>query len=1859
MYNVSTNFKNYIKSPSRTLSSRVVIETNTYTDTDIVDMTLESNLVPGEEFTLGCAVCSKFEGTIMTVNNIMELGVVRPYIGLDINGVVEEVPLGVFNIDNVKVIKGNKKIVAYDNMIKFEKAYFSDLSYPTSIQNIASEICQKAGVGFSSVLPNYTIDEIEGKNLREAIGIIAGLCGGFAKIDRSGNLQINSLITTDKTISSDNFFGSIEKADRNFTIKKITAIKEDKTTISSGNGLQSEEVTFSNNFITQAIINDILASYNNYSYRPLNINWQGDPSIDIGDKITITDVDNIVYTIPVIRNKLSYSGGLKSEISSVAKSNSKSEYDYKGPISKKVERLVIEQANIKEALIYKATIDDLTATNAKIDNANINIASINTLLAGNLSVNNMQAGFITAESGLIANGAIKDAMILSLSADKINAGKINTNLVTIQSSSGNMLISDNTIQIKDAARVRVQIGKDASNDYNMYVWDNSGNLMFDATGLKANGIKDKIIRDDMVSDTANIQGTKLDINSVVSSINGATTLLKATKIKLDTENQTLDVAFTSLKSTVTTQGNTITSQGTSITTIQGQISSKVWQQDITSAVTNIQVGGRNLIKNSKSAVINAVNGGWMAQSSINGGMDCTVVATLSYAYRWFEGDLYDTSLTNIKGGQLTLSLDFKTNKADLIKIYFSVRTASNTDSVSSNTLNIPNTNNMWQRFSVTLNLPTDAIDRSRIIYYISGFNCIIGDTFSYRNIKLEFGNKATDWTPAPEDIDSQITTINTNYSSLNQTVNSISANVSSLQTTTSSLGTRMSSAEGSITTLNNSISLKVSTTDFNIYKTTNDSAVSSKASQADLNTTNNNLTSLTSRVTTTESSISILQSQIVSKVSQTDVANYVSSRGENLVTNGTGLLGDNTNFSAFTFDKSDSYSAGGSFKDSAYNVARTSDELIPVDISKTYRLNLYAKCSPYVGAKYYTGVCCYDVDKLAISPTHYMYISNTLTTLAQDLKVGDTKLYLTSAANWINAAGSNTHMRSFITWDYRNSGGFLYPPLTYSRNYSGYDTWSDGAVDYINNCITLKTPWNGRVIPAGTQISNGSSGSAYIYFGAVNSVVPNDWTKYTDTISGVSSNGINADSYNNFSPGTAYVKLLFLNNRDVAGSTVWYSNITFNVDIADKKSVDDLTVRISTAEQKITPSAITTTVKNSVEADGKPSFVQTSAMIQSIDNVTASFKNSGGMNILKNSTGLGGTDYWTTNGTSFTYYKDTTSAKYLVTGKGLYLANSNTSERYAWSAVFPLKPNTKYTLSGKYYVGYNCLGIDIYIMTSNVNRAEYETAYTTATLVTRDTTYSNGVFKEIVDSNGNKGFTFTTSADTLNGFIRIDNNGTDVSGTARYVYFGDLMLTEGDTTRAWSPHPTEIYEGIVKLSGSGIEVSHSDSSTKTEMTSEGFAVLGTDGAPLASFGMSNSIPTLQVTDITSPSILKVASNWAGSKTVYVAPTMTGDGTGRDVNNKSNNVQAAILNALKGATILDSTYDLTVNIAGGSYTQDVTINGLNGAGNLILDMASSVIWNGGFVFRNCGLTIRIKGNRTSTSANDGAIINPKSNLGWIGVWAQKCSYVWVDGVRSVVDRQTGTWPNFFVLTTGSVGLITNSDVSKYQAVISVDMTSRGYLENTRGSSNDLTGIAYAGSYLGVHGQKASPGTYAVNYGGEVVETNVATTTSCNPSLAPTYIDQVQTATFSAISYRSIRSDWDKPDYFAQANWTGYSAWTGYAYFSGIKSWLDGRKSGAAVTGQIYLNRANTSHGYNSAVPIRLYGASGTSLVRDYGVIANLGRGGAGWFTLPAQACTDLASGAVTNMAISASGESNYAVMENNCQVYLSTTFSVRQ
>lgn len=321
-----------------------------------------------------------------------------------------------------------------------------------------------------------------------------------------------------------------------------------------------------------------------------------------------------------------------------------------------------------------------------------------------------------------------------------------------------------------------------------------------------------------------------------------------------------------------------------------------------------------------------------------------------------------------------------------------------------------------------------------------------------------------------------------------------------------------------------------------------------------------------------ESEISDIQDAIPVSVSDATEKeftspDYVLSRGQNLISNGTGLLENNYNFQDLDFDANDTFAGAGSFKTNEKKTVY-SDEFIPINPDDTYLLELMVKSGDIDGSNYvadylhYIGIAVYDIDKLVILPSHHSkYPSAVDTTLAQPLNNGDSVAYLTNATGWYNT--TNSAYREMSWFPYTNGKGYTYPDYTYTRNLSknyseylgGVGLWPAGGIS--GNTITLSSPWPGPSLPAGTKVRNCYSAGAYkyLYIGTI----PNLWVKKSGIINGTAATPGN----NTFSPGTAYVKFLHLPNYNYDGTTnsIRLSGISFskviNKLILSAKSVDE------------------------------------------------------------------------------------------------------------------------------------------------------------------------------------------------------------------------------------------------------------------------------------------------------------------------------------------------------------------------------------------------------------------------------------------------------------------------------------------------------------------------------------------------------------------------------------------------------------------------------------------------------------------------------------------------------------------------------
>ena len=532
-----------------------------------------------------------------------------------------------------------------------------------------------------------------------------------------------------------------------------------------------------------------------------------DLKIIVADKVSTTDLEAVNAEIQNLKAN-------KAEIKDLNATNAVIE-------NLKVNKADVTDLNATNAVIEnlkvnKADVVDLNAANATITNLKASIASIDSVLAGNITSGNIQTGGITGDNLNMDTIFVRDANIIDLNASKLNAGTVNTNFVDIKSDSGNLVLKDNTIQIKDNTRVRVQIGKDASNDYSMSVWDSSGNLMFDARGITASGIKNPIIRNDMVASNANISGSKLDINSVITEVNqNGTTALKSSKVKLDTLNQTLDVAFNTLKSqaddtksktesnttqlgiesgrintliqdttitkdgstlklkdvyskldqtvnglsstvgeqssTLTNLSKTVSSNTSNIAQLSDSIKTKVEATYVNEAINKIEIGARNLLQGTSK--------------------DFEAYSTGQYAIYIDDGSLPLSELGLKAGDTITFRLYLKptTNKGARARItyYYGADDTSNTyKAVYGNIINLGE-----EGYSTaTLTLPENVIEKGLRVGINSADTSTTASAIGeYKEAKLEKGNKATGWSAAPEDIQNKIQDVET---SLNDNIDS-------------------------------------------------------------------------------------------------------------------------------------------------------------------------------------------------------------------------------------------------------------------------------------------------------------------------------------------------------------------------------------------------------------------------------------------------------------------------------------------------------------------------------------------------------------------------------------------------------------------------------------------------------------------------------------------------------------------------------------------------------------------------------------------------------------------------------------------------------------------------------------------------------------------------------------------------------------------------------------------------------------------------------------------------------------------------------------------------------------------------------
>lgn len=164
------------------------------------------------------------------------------------------------------------------------------------------------------------------------------------------------------------------------------------------------------------------------------------------------------------------------------------------------------------------------------------------------------------------------------------------------------------------------------------------------------------------------------------------------------------------------------------------------------------------------------------------------------------------------------------------------------------------------------------------------------------------------------------------------------------------------------------------------------------------------------------------------------------------------------------------------------------NQFIPVSNSRRYRLSFDMKVnntSTQTGG-FYSCLYPYDNTKAIINITRTNAVANTTTTLASELKNGDTTVTLTSSANW-NTSVSHHRMGvcTKLAWgDKRSVLEGVYTTIS-------------------GNVLTLSSAWTQGTIAAGTTVRCFLSGSGYYYPNNIGkAALPSDWTHYSIEFNG-------------------------------------------------------------------------------------------------------------------------------------------------------------------------------------------------------------------------------------------------------------------------------------------------------------------------------------------------------------------------------------------------------------------------------------------------------------------------------------------------------------------------------------------------------------------------------------------------------------------------------------------------------------------------------------------------------------------------------------------------------------------------------------
>ncbi|MDG3218088.1 gp58-like family protein [Streptococcus suis] len=749
------------------------IRAGTYTSSDIKEASFNYGYISGDTFKPGGTVAGSAKLTFTSIiTSFNKLDKVYPEIGLKVGDSFEWVAMGEYFVNDINIDRNRNttELDLMDGMFKLNQPYISDLTYPAQIRDVIREICVKTGVeletddlGFRAI-QHHIQSKADKKDItfREVLSQAIQLLGFSAFFNRKGKLEIRGLIESNITITADNYFlHGLTKSELMYQIAGITC-KKDKETLTvglrTGRSLELE-----NNFMIQNILDDLYYDLKNIRYYPYSLDWQGHLKLDVGQWVTLKTNKNETFKVPVLSQSFNFKGGLKSKISADSKAGNDTQYAYKGFLGKRIEQMSTEiEAEVQQQLEYKdkefdekinkvkSEINDgLEQSKAEAEayadtikqNIDAEIDAVNQSMQAQSEEHDRQVANILSKNQSVeslANQAKSDAASAIARANQVKTEAIAD--ARAQVATVNQAFNTTKTELQSAIASADQKARDSQasatalrNDLNLQ----ASKILAQAQAQTA--LTNRVSTVETLADGT--RSTVAELSKTVSKATGdIASVTSRTKTVEDTLSQTR-TQYEALTQTVNTQTGQIESINRRTADLQSGI------DGVTERFENLRVGGRNLIPGTAafSGTHWEKSGTWRLEESLYkgagiltwvGGMKGSPIANISVQ----SGDTY------------TFSAYIKKENAGTVYFYLydEHETWFAAANVPRETL-IRDVGNNFQRFTITFKVTRSGILKPR-------FAIIASDTggFSVAGYQLETGTVATDWTPAPEDIHSEI-----------------------------------------------------------------------------------------------------------------------------------------------------------------------------------------------------------------------------------------------------------------------------------------------------------------------------------------------------------------------------------------------------------------------------------------------------------------------------------------------------------------------------------------------------------------------------------------------------------------------------------------------------------------------------------------------------------------------------------------------------------------------------------------------------------------------------------------------------------------------------------------------------------------------------------------------------------------------------------------------------------------------------------------------------------------------------------------------------------------------------------------------